>query len=71
MASSGLRSVLVRQHEEKALENRIAAFGRSGSWSFADLDSLAETEIGHDGKRFTVRSAPSLPANVTRRKFQP
>ena len=45
---------------KKALEDRIAAFGRSGSWPeiVADLDSLTETEIEQDGKRFTVRSAP-------------
>jgi transposase len=48
---------------KKALEDRIAALGRSSSWSqiIADLDSLSETEIEHDGKRFVVRSAP-LPA---------
>jgi hypothetical protein len=35
---------------EKALEDRIAALGRSGSWPeiIADLDSLAETEIEQD-----------------------
>ena len=43
------------------LEDRIAALGRSGSWPdiIADLDSLTETEIEYDGKRFIVRSAPS------------
>ena len=32
---------------KKALEDRIAALGRSGSWPdiIADIDSLAETEI--------------------------
>jgi hypothetical protein len=32
---------------KKALEDRIAAFGRSGSWPqiIADSDSLTETEI--------------------------
>ena len=45
---------------KKALEDRIAALGRTGSWPeiIADLDLLAETEIGQDGKRFVVRSAP-------------
>src|SRR5262249_43531330 len=45
---------------KKALEDRIAALARSGSWPqiIADLDSLTETEIEHDGKRFVVRSAP-------------
>jgi hypothetical protein len=48
---------------KKMLEDRIAALGRSGSWPeiIADLDSLTETEIEHDGKRFVVRSAPHLP----------
>ena len=43
---------------KKALEDRIAAFGRSGSWPqiIADLDSLTETEIEQDGKHFVVRS---------------
>src|SRR5262245_38905616 len=41
---------------KKALEDRIAALARSGSWPeiIADLDSLTETEIEHDGKRFVV-----------------
>jgi hypothetical protein len=32
---------------KKALEDRVAALGRSGSWPkiIADLDSLTETEI--------------------------
>ena len=44
---------------KKALEESIAALGRTGSWPeiIADLDSLTETEIEHDGKRFIVRSA--------------
>ena len=43
------------------LEQRIAALGRDGSWSeiLADLDSLTETEIAHDGRRFLVRSSPA------------
>ncbi len=51
---------------KKALEDRIAAFGRSGSWPeiIADLDSLTETEIEQDGKRFTVRSAPRPAASL-------
>jgi hypothetical protein len=56
---------------KKALEDRIAALGHAGSWPeiIADLDSLTETEIEHDGKRFVVRSAPrpaaSLPLRAT------
>ncbi len=40
------------EREKKALEDRIAAIGRSGSWPdiLADLDSLT-------GKRFVVRAA--------------
>src|SRR5580698_4758107 len=51
---------------KKALEDRIAAFSRSGSWPeiIADLDSLTETEIEQDGKRFIVRSAPRQAASL-------
>jgi hypothetical protein len=48
------------------LEERIAGPGRSGSWPqiIADLDSLTETEIEYDGKRFIVRSAPRPAASL-------
>jgi hypothetical protein len=48
------------------LEQRIAALGRDGSWSeiLADLDSLTETEIVHDDRRFLVRSAPRPAASL-------
>ena len=48
------------------LERRIAALGADGSWSEirADLDSLTETEIVHDGRRFCVRSAPRPAASL-------
>jgi hypothetical protein len=48
------------------LRKRGAALGRSGSWPeiIADLDSLTGTEIGHDGKRFIVRSAPRPAASL-------
>jgi len=51
---------------KKALEDRISALGRSGSWPqiIADLDSLTETEIEHDGKRFVIRSAPRPAASL-------
>ena len=44
---------------KKALEDRIAALGRAGSWPeiIADLDGLTETEIEQDGKR-SLRPAP-------------
>ena len=51
------------------LEQRIAALGRDGSWSEirADLDSLTETELVHDGKRFLVRAAPRPAASLALR----
>jgi transposase len=51
------------------LEERIAGLGRSGSWPqiIADLDSLTETEIEYDGKRFIVRSAPRPAASLALR----
>ncbi len=50
---------------KKAREDRIAALGRTGSWPeiIVDLDSLTETEIGHEGKRFVVCAAPRLAAS--------
>ena len=50
---------------KKALEDRIAALGRTGSWPeiIADLDSLTETEIGHEGRCFVVCAAPRLAAS--------
>ncbi len=54
---------------KKALEDRIAALGPSGSWPeiIADLDSLTETEIEYDSKRFIVRSAPRPAASLALR----
>jgi hypothetical protein len=54
---------------KKALEDRIAALGRTGSWPeiVADLDSLTETEIEHEGKCFVVRSAPRPAASLALR----
>ena len=54
---------------KKALEDRIAALGRLGSWpdTIADLDSLTETEIAYDNKRFMVRSAPRPAASLALR----
>ena len=52
-----------------ALEDRIAALGRPGSWPeiIADLDSLTETEIEHEGKRFVVCAAPHPAASLALR----
>jgi Transposase DDE domain len=54
---------------KKALDDRIAAVGRAGSWPeiIADLDSLTETEIEHEGKRFVARSAPRPAASLALR----
>ena len=54
---------------KKALEDRIASLGRSASWPeiLADLDSLSETEVEQDGKRFVVRSAPRPQASLALR----
>jgi len=51
------------------LERRIAALGHDGSWPeiLADLDSLTETEIAHDDKRFLVRSSPRPAASLALR----
>ena len=51
------------------LEQRIAALGRNNSWSeiIADLASLTETEIAHDGRRFLVRAAPRAAASLALR----
>jgi hypothetical protein len=51
---------------KNALQDRIAALDRSGSWPeiIRDLDSLTETEIEHEGKRFVVRSAPRPAASL-------
>jgi len=51
---------------KKALEDRIAALNHAASWTdiVADLNSLTETEIEQDGKRFIVRSAPRPAASV-------
>ena len=54
---------------KKTLEDRIAALGRTSSWPdiLADLDSLTETEIEHDGKGFVARSAPRPAASLALR----
>ena len=63
---------------KKELEDRIANMGKSaaasdnaenGSWPdvLADLDSLTETEVEQDGKRFLLRSAPRPAASLALR----
>jgi transposase len=54
---------------KSALEDRIAAIGRVGSWTdiLVDLNSLTETEIEQDGKRFVIRSALRPAASLALR----
>src|SRR5215467_5033598 len=51
---------------KKALEDKIGALNRAASWTdiIADLNSLTETEIEQEGKRFIVRSAPRPAASL-------
>ena len=61
----------------RAVEDRIANLGkpaadgaaRSGSWPdiLADLNSLTETEVEQDGKRFLLRSPPRPAASLALR----
>jgi hypothetical protein len=49
------------------LEARIEALGLDGSWpaNIADLDTLTETEVEQDAKRFLLRAAGvALPPTV-------
>ena len=50
------------------MEDRLAAADTSvrTSWPavIADLDSLTETQVEQDGKRFLLRSAPRPAANL-------
>jgi hypothetical protein len=50
---------------KKALEDRIVALARCGSWPqiIADLDSLTETEIEHDSKRSSATRHVRPPAS--------
>ena len=54
---------------KSALDDRIAALDRGAAWPdiLADLDSLTETEVEQDGKRFFVRSAPRPAASLALR----
>ena len=52
---------------KKELEDRLAASKSArAAWPavIADLDSLAETEVEQDGKRFLMRSAPRPAASL-------
>ena len=54
---------------KKELEDRVAALNCAFSWPdiLADLDSLTETEVEQDGKRFLLRSAPRPAASLALR----
>jgi len=58
---------------KKALEDRIADLGKPGSWPeiLADLNSLTETEIQQDNKRFMLRSAPRPAASLKTHSLKP
>ena len=51
---------------KKELEDRLAGAGARVSWPdvIADLNSLTETEVEQDGKRFLLRSAPRPAATL-------
>ena len=54
---------------KKELEDRIANLGLAGSWPdiLADLNSLTETEVEQDGKRFLLRTPPRPAASLALR----
>jgi Transposase DDE domain len=54
---------------KSAPDERIAALERDAAWPdiLADLDSLTETAVEQDGKRFFVRSAPRPAASLALR----
>jgi hypothetical protein len=54
---------------KKELEDRIATLGQANSWPdiLADLDSLTETEVEQDGKRFLSRTPPRPAASLALR----
>jgi transposase len=54
---------------KKELEDRIADLGKMGSWPeiLADLNSLTETEVEQDNKRFMLRSVPRPAASLALR----
>jgi transposase len=54
---------------KKELEDRIANLGSAGSWPdiLADLDSLTDTEVEQDGKRFLLRTPPRPAASLALR----
>ena len=51
---------------KQALADRLAKLGRVGSWPeiIADLDSLTETEVEQESKRFVIRTAPRPAASL-------
>ena len=51
------------------LDARIAALGQNGSWPaiIADLETLTETEVEQDGRRFLLRSTPRIAASLVLR----
>src|SRR5271166_3290280 len=67
-APSGVRiHALFRTECQSFLDGASARTWCSWPEIIADLDSLTETEIEHDGKRFIVRSAPRSSASLALR----
>ena len=63
VACSFLALVLKKEFEDRLA---AAANGARASWPavMADLESLTETEVEEDGKRFLLRSAPRHGASL-------
>jgi len=67
VACSFLALVLKKEFEDRlAAADKGAHANRSASWPtvMADLDSLTETEVEQDGKRFLLRSSPRPGASL-------
>jgi len=54
---------------KKELEDRVCALGKTFCWpeTLFDLDSVTETEVEQDGKRFLLRTAPRAAASLALR----
>jgi hypothetical protein len=69
VACSFLALVLKKELEDRiaAMDERAAAASASWPDILADLESLTETEVEQDGKRFLLRSAPRPAASLALR----
>ena len=66
VACSFLALVLKKELEDRLAADKGARANGIVSWPamMADLDSLTETEVEQDGKRFLLRSAPRPGASL-------